>query len=371
MFGSLFFQLTAHAIESAGVGALPAQPRADNPRTQSIFVFESVPARQLSDSIKIINNSDETKTIRIYPVDSQHSSDGAFACAQEAEPKKEVGSWVTLAKKEVTLAPKTNEVVSFAINVPANAGPGEYNGCLAVQENAAPTQSSVNGIVLSFRSALRVAITVPGDIRANVHFNSIHHAIKDGKLHLSPVLKNEGNISVDAKVSTKLVDVLGMTALEKGGSFALLKNEESRFNFENEPPFWGGWYRKIGTAEYVPLREKAADQGAAKTAAIDAGWLFIAPHPLALTTEIALPLLIIGAIGWTLYRRRQHALLLTMTRPYTVKQADNLQVLAESVGLQWRVLARINKLKPPYSLTAGQQLLLPEKPLKGKRKTRR
>lgn len=82
----------AYAIESAGIGAVPANPRASNSRTQSIFVFESSGGKKLNDAIKIVNNTSQQKTIRVYPVDSQHSSDGAFACAQEADERKSVGS---------------------------------------------------------------------------------------------------------------------------------------------------------------------------------------------------------------------------------------------------------------------------------------
>lgn len=361
--GALFMvallALPVRAIESAGIGALPANPRPENPRTQSIFVFESLGGKTLEDGIKIINNSDQAKTIRVYGVDSQHSSDGAFACAQEADKQTSVGTWIKLAKNEVTLQPGTNEVVPFTLAIPEGAEPGEHNGCIAVQENTPPRQSALQGIVLSFRSALRVAITVPGDIYADVQFKEVRSEFNQGKLQLSPVLQNDGNVSVDANLSVGLKNVMGMQVAGSGGKFALLRAEESRFNFEQNLPFWGGWYQKFGTIDYVPLRENAADQGARKTAAMQAGWIFVSPHPIALAIEILVPLLLLGATLYWLWRKRQLKLLHMRTKTHIVIAGDNLQTLAAQSGISWRKLAKLNKLQPPYTLAVGQKLKLP------------
>jgi hypothetical protein len=56
---------TAYATESSGVGGKPANPRDDNPRTQSIFVHEISPGSSVDDAI-LVSNSSGSKKISHY-----------------------------------------------------------------------------------------------------------------------------------------------------------------------------------------------------------------------------------------------------------------------------------------------------------------
>lgn len=362
LLSAAFLGSTVGAVESHGIGGVPANPRPNNPRTNSIFVYEIKPGASVKDAIKVVNNTDKKKTIKIYPVDSQHSSDGAFACAQAADKQTAAGTWIKLAKASVTLEPMSNEIVPFTLQLPETIDVGEHNGCIAIQDDRPPKEIGTNGIALSFRSAVRVAVTVPGDIHANVNFLRIDSALTKDMLRLSPVLKNDGNISVDTTLSVGLKNIFGMDAASASGKFSLLKAEEGRVNFEVRSPFWGGWYNKTGTVEYVPLREDTADQGERKVASAPSEWIFVSPHPLAAFIEVAVLFGIVGAAAAYFWHRQQNHLLAQRTIEHTVKPKDTLQSLADHAGISWQRLARLNSLKAPYTLTPGQTIRLPEPP---------
>ena len=146
---------TALAVENGGIGGKPSNPRSDNPRSSSIFVYELNPGQQINDAVKIYNNTEQTKDIKVYATDSVISSGGAFACAQESDSVKEVGGWIKLDKNDIKLPPKQNETIGFIVDVPKNAEPGEHNGCIAIQENKTSGVNVGNGIALSLRSAIR------------------------------------------------------------------------------------------------------------------------------------------------------------------------------------------------------------------------
>ena len=57
---------TVFAIGQDGIGILPAYPREDNERTQSIFIFESAPGTTINDGVVVMNNTTDTKTILVY-----------------------------------------------------------------------------------------------------------------------------------------------------------------------------------------------------------------------------------------------------------------------------------------------------------------
>ncbi|OGB75419.1 hypothetical protein A2810_01185 [candidate division Kazan bacterium RIFCSPHIGHO2_01_FULL_49_10] len=44
---------------------------------------------------------------------------------------------------------------------------------------------------------------------------------------------------------------------------------------------------------------------------------------------------------------------------YTVKDGDTLYAVGQQLGQDWKEIARLNDLEPPYSLNVGQELKLP------------
>ncbi|MBU1176853.1 DUF916 domain-containing protein, partial [Patescibacteria group bacterium] len=200
LMGIAVFANSALAMESGGMGGRPAYPSSDNPRTESIFIHTLEPGAIQEEGILLVNNTEEQKTLQVYAVDSMVSSGGAFACRQMTEPKEGVGSWIELAKSEVTLDSGTNEIVPFTIAVPQNAGVGEHNGCIVIQEKKEKVEGQT-GMTLSFRTGLRVAITIPGKIIRKLEIVGFTvTSQKDGNFLLQPKVKNIGNVSIDADV---------------------------------------------------------------------------------------------------------------------------------------------------------------------------
>lgn len=95
--------LSAQAVEYGGFGGRPAYPRADNPRTESIFIHTLEPGAVQEEGVLVVNNTAEPKTLLVYATDSTPSTGGAFACKQFSEPKVDVGAWITLANQRLRL----------------------------------------------------------------------------------------------------------------------------------------------------------------------------------------------------------------------------------------------------------------------------
>jgi hypothetical protein len=351
--------LPAFAVEQGGIGGRPAHPKAANSRSQSIFVHTLNPGQQTKDGVQVINNTPQTKTILVYAVDSQVSSGGAFACAQAADKPLSVGSWITLDKKEVTLTTGGKQVVDFTIKVPKNASPGEHNGCIVIQDTKQQKSPDSNGIVLSLRSAIRVAIRVPGDIQKGLAFTGLGMDPKgEEKLLLSAALKNNGNVSLDTQLNVKLRYWFGLAAETAGGSFPVLASSEGRYNFETSRPFWGGWYRLAATAQYNDDPNVSLGEGKPTAGLQQSKWVYIAPDPLAAILQVTILASLLGLAVWWTLRRKQHRRALHRARTHIVKPGENLHTIAETHGMPWKRLARLNNLKPPYQLKPGQSLLV-------------
>ena len=297
---------SVHAIEYGGFGGTPAYPRSDNPRTQSIFIHAIDPGATQLDAVLVVNNSSERKTLMVYAADSTPSSGGGFACKQLAEDKTDVGAWITLSKSEVTVEPGKNEIVPFTIAAPLDASVGEHNGCILIQEKKATTGQT--GATVSVRTGIRVVVTIPGDMIRKLEI--VGFTVSPGGLGyiLHPLVKNDGNVSIDASVSVDTRNFIGFGHLKQGGQYPILRGATSEWNFEVPKPFWGLWYRSSFTVTYDSNPEAGVGVISGKTLTVLQGptvWFFTMPAPLSILAYVVGILIIVGIIAWMIFRKRK------------------------------------------------------------------
>lgn len=351
-------------LDYTGVGGRPAYPRPDNPRTDSIFVHTIEPGESVAEGVRVINNTTEKKTLLVYSADYTPSSDGGFACKQFVEEKKEVGSWITLAKDEVTLEPYTNELVPFTIDVPEDAAVGEHDGCILVQEKKAERGDSENkvGINLSFRTGLRVAVTVPGEIKKELEIVGFDILPSDqGAILLNPRLRNIGSVSVDADVQVLTKYFFGKTYAENGGTYAVLRNDVSNFNFKLEKPYWGGLYSSTFTTEYNNDTTLELGQVGEKNVTLTGPtvWFFVAPDSQALGIEVGIITFLFILILIVFISKKRKKWMRKNWVSYTVKKGDDIKSVSKNHHVSWKILAKANKLSAPYILEEGQKIQVP------------
>ncbi len=360
----IFIPASSNAVEYGGIGGRPANPRSDNPRSSSIFIYTLKAGESAQDGIRVYNNTAREQAINVYSVDSALASGGAFTCSQKIEKSKDVGNWITLDTDSVTLKPNSDTVIPFHINVPGNVDVGEHNGCMVVQEAVAATPvDGQSGVVLGFRSALRVAVTIPGKIVKKLDLSSLTIRQQDnGKLLITPTATNGGNVSLDAKLTTDLSALLGTNqASINRGTYPVLPDSTASWNFDNDRPFWGGWYRATVTVTYNnnPGSTLGTRDTSPQTVSRSSGIIFIAPKPLALLIELSVLASIIAVATWFIQRSRHIRRVRHHWSSYAVKDGDTISDVAKQVGISWKQLARANKLRAPYHLTPGQKLKVP------------
>jgi LysM repeat protein len=362
-----FIPLTAGAVEYGGLGGRPANPQEENPRSASIFIYRLEPNASASDGVKLFNNTGETKTIALGSVDSAPSNDGAFACSQEADPKNDVGSWITFDTNTVTLNNGEEKTVNFTIKTPENVSVGEHSGCITMRDAQQNPTANQNGVVLTFRSAIRVAVTIPGDIVKAVSFTGIDitpHTTNAQLYTIRPSIVNTGNVSLDTKLDVRLKNMVGGTVASKQATYPVLAASSAKWSFDVDRPFWGGWYKAEAIATYNSnpsdgIGEQTSNQQ--QTVSIESKTLFIAPTPLAALIEGLILLALIGAIILLIAKLRQRSLIAKTWQMHTVEDSETIQTIAEQYGISWKKLAQANKLKAPFTLAAGKSIKVPPK----------
>ncbi|MFH0952382.1 MAG: LysM peptidoglycan-binding domain-containing protein [Patescibacteria group bacterium] len=403
------------AIVYGGVGGRPGFPRAENPRTNDIFIHDLEPGQIQPEGVVVINNSEESKTLLVYSADSTPSTDGGFACRQLSEEKEGVGGWITFGIPEgqesefdvseadpdedddndgltneeeqligtridradtdndgindkleinngsdplqpvtLTLEGASTVELPFTITVPKTASVGEHNGCILIQEKN-NVQEGESGINISTRTGLRVAVTIPGNIVRKLEiagFDLLSRS-QGGKI-FHPYVRNAGNVSIDADVKVITKNIFGRTITEHGGQYSIYRDDTSEWNFEFLPTFWGGYYRSTLTVEYdTSLRAGiGVESGENKTLLTGPTVsFFIMPSITGLIIEIAILLLILAILilWWLSWRRKRW--IKNNWIDYVVKPGDDIKLLAKKFNVSWKVLAKANRIKPPYTLS--------------------
>lgn len=362
LYGSLMPGIAQDA-GSGGIGGRPAYPREDNPRSNSIFIHTLNGGESADDGVKVINNTEEKKQVKVYAADGLVASGGAFSCEQEVDTLDADGSWIALSKNSVELEPAGEEIVPFTITVPELADVGEHNGCIVIQEEK-PESQTEQGIGLSFRTAIRVAVLVPGDITKQLEITDFKNSLTSDKLTLTPVVQNDGNVSVDADVMTELEYPFGIKLSQIGGRFPVLRGQVAEWNFDHDRPFWGGWVKTSLDVSYDddPSTFLGDDGGHVTTISYPGEWLFILPHPLAALAYLSVLLLISAGVWWAFKRNRLRSAFRRTWRTYRVKPGEDIKSIAKAHKVSWKTLASANKLKAPYIVSGGQTIKVP--PLK-------
>ncbi|MBI5037585.1 MAG: LysM peptidoglycan-binding domain-containing protein [Candidatus Kerfeldbacteria bacterium] len=421
--------ISVHAIEYGGIGGRPANPRADNPRTQDIFVYTLESGSSYDDGIVVINNTQEEKTIYLYSADSTPSSDGGFACKQYLESTKKlstdkngVGSWITFAvvpqerlvrapdalegadtdgdsltdAQEVefgtdpteadtdgdgdadalevaegndplqpvvlTLAPVTNAVVPFTIQVPQDADVGELDGCILIQEKPKAQDATAEGISIATRTGLRVSVTIPGEIRRQLEIIGLTVTPQTNwSAVIRPTVRNSGNVSVDALVRVVTKNFLGQMVADHGGEYSILRETTSSWNYELPAQFWGGWFHTTMMVDYdrdatLELGKTGVDHVQLSGPTVT---FFLMPSLYALLIYGGVMLLLIFLAGVWWWTRRRKLWIEKTWVSYKIKKGDTVKSIVKRYNVSWQLLVKVNRMKAPFDLTPGTSIKVP------------
>jgi hypothetical protein len=356
VFISLFLVVSssAMAIEYGGVGIKPANPREEETKSESIFIHTVEPGQIIDEKMLVINNTSEETTLFIYSADSTPSTDGGFACKQISEAKTKTGNWIDIPVKEITLRPNSIEEIPFKITVPIDVEPGEHNGCVLAQGKKVEEKPG-QGINLSIRTGIRVALTVKGEIIRSLLISSFEVNKKENYIILKPSVKNTGTVSVEANIEVFTKNILTRSELEKkGNKYTILRDDTASWNFELNKPFWGGFYESRARVNYN-------DGNIEKVLLAQPVRYFILPSNQAI---IYIAIVILCPVLFFLFlviSKIRTSSTLKKWSPYTIKVGDTLKALADDRNINWKLIVKANKLKAPYDLKNGQEIKLPKR----------
>jgi hypothetical protein len=203
------------AIESwalAPTGADTAQPG-----TRTAFTYAVAPGAAVNDSATLWNFSTGPLTFTVYATDAFNNATGGFTLLPGNKEPKQLGSWISLDTRVITVPARTKVDIPFTLNVPAKAEPGDYAASVLASATTAAIQSDGHQVTLDRRTGSRVYLRVAGPVNPGLSVENVsstyHGAFSpfDGSLDVSYTLRNPGNVRLGAKQEIVVHDIFGRT----------------------------------------------------------------------------------------------------------------------------------------------------------------
>lgn len=358
--------LSSQASAQGNIGGRVTNPNPKNPRSNSIFIYSMKLGQSKTDQLTVVNSTDKKQTIAIGSVDGVVTNTGAFTCRQEVEPTRDSGGWVNLSEDKVTLKAGERKDINFTVKVPQKADVGEHNSCLTLQSDGDSADSDSSGLRIHMRQAIRMAVTIPGDLKRELAISSFQATTKDGSPKYDMTVKNDGNVSADVNMYVSLSNIFGREVDGAGGEYPVLPGGSLEQSFVSSfRPLFGGIYKAQPSIEFdtrfgVYGTQNSTDKQL-KTIAGDSAKVILLPTVAGWLIIIGIVSAVVATIWLLTNKLRHHRNLRSSLKTYTVKPGDSLQSLADDRDIQWRDIARINKISAPYTLSTGDIIQLPIK----------
>jgi ABC-type sugar transport system permease subunit len=316
--------------------------------------FEIDPGSKLTKEIRVINIKEDPIDAYIYATDGTQTTTGSFTVLPKTSEQINIGNWVKFEKDQVHLEGMEQKYVKYTIDIPSNITPGVYGGGLAVQPMSPKTNQQSTGAIVSTRVVTPIFIKIPGEKHTQYNWKDFSYKFDKKKHKFFFEIENKGNTIVQTKGSIELKDLFGNITEIPINDMTMLQGDtvNSEICWYSSPIF--GIYTAKAT---ISFSELDIQLNTFKEFDVQSKELtfYIIPWTLIFVILILIVLVILGII----LKRSSHKKFIKKCVKYEVQEGDTLKSISAANNISWKKLAKINKLKEPYEITKGQNLLVP------------
>ncbi|BDZ65508.1 hypothetical protein [Agromyces mangrovi Wang et al. 2018] len=202
---------------AGGVGVRPA----DGDRTG--FELAADPAGRYEDTIEVLNLGDEPRDIEVSASDLEMSEGGLYGLPDPGDASVGSGGWVSFdgaTSVVVRVGARESTRVDFAVDVPADAQPGDHAAAV-VAWTAEGTE--VGTVMVRQRVAIRLLVRVAGEQAPELELEDVRMAYAGafdpslGRATVEFTLRNTGNLALAATPEVVLSQLAGTWTRHRTG----------------------------------------------------------------------------------------------------------------------------------------------------------
>jgi len=361
------------ALSAGGVGVTPSPNSSQSRIKNSWFVYEVDPGTTIEDIVRVVNTSSDEMKVNLEGLDAFSTSDGAFALTDDESKNQDIGKWITLTEKKLTLPPKSQIDVKFTVAVPVEAEVGDHMGGITVQKDTTEPEATISAggakVSVTTRVGARMYLTVKGNIIRDLQLKGKYWFGRGSKMVFRFKWENNGNVRANLEANGRIYGLFGL--YDKQDSFELGQIFPKK-TLTSEI-IWPGKNRPLLGPYLAILNIQDTFEGLNPANKITSPaqpirvWMvtFFIPYTQAIILAI---LLFLAWFGWQINKWIKFIRLAkTPVISHRVKKTDTLQKIAAQYRVAWKLLAQINEIKPPYDLVETKTIYIPDR--QGQRRT--
>jgi hypothetical protein len=145
----------------------------------------------------------------VYAADAVSGVNGGFVMNGSDDPVTAPTTWLDFPTETVDFDAQEATERSFTVTVPEGTPPGQYITGIAVETaNASPMEGDAP-IMVKYRLAAAVLITVPGPVEPSFQIGTISAAVDEQTTTIDGIIENTGNIRVRPEGTLTVTDASG------------------------------------------------------------------------------------------------------------------------------------------------------------------
>ena len=206
---------TALADDTAGISGQPANETGADDRTR--FSYQAGPGQHIDDQYLVRNTGTTAQVMTVFATDAYNTDDGSYGLLDTDDQPTDAGSWISfpggVPSMQVPLEPGATQLVPFAVDVPADAGPGDHAAGIVIS-----VLSPQGDILVDRRVATRLYVRVPGDLQASLTISSLATEYKselnpfNGSTAITATITNNGNVALGGSIVAGMNTYFGIPA---------------------------------------------------------------------------------------------------------------------------------------------------------------
>ena len=192
------------------------------PDTRSRLTYSATPGAALTDYVSVSNVSSAPLTVQLYASDAFNTGDGGFDLLPRTRTPVDVGSWVSVAQRAVTLKPRSQTVVRFRLSVPRNATPGDHAGGVVASLTTVGRDAKGNRITLDQRVGVRIYLRVSGPLQPRLQVIALSSTYRNtpspagcGTVDVKYTVRNTGNVRLGGRQVLRVRGLFGLSQTER------------------------------------------------------------------------------------------------------------------------------------------------------------
>jgi hypothetical protein len=200
-------EVQSWALAPAGASADP-----DDPNNRPNLSYELDPGAVVEDAVTLYNYGNVPLNFEVYATDAFNNEQGQFDILPGDQVPDDVGVWITLPSRLITLQAGTQLTLPITVKVPDDSKPGDHVGAIVAASKAVGTGPDGAAVSVDRRTGTRVYLRVAGPVEADLAVEHVKTSYEPslnplgGTAEVTYTIRNRGNVRL---AGTHQVEVSG------------------------------------------------------------------------------------------------------------------------------------------------------------------